>query len=800
MAALFQDLRYALRSFGRSPGFTLVALATIAIGVGGATAIFSVVDGVVLRPLPYPDPGRILTVFRVTRNGDDGAFSPADFLDVQRDARQLTSLAGFREDTVDLTGHGEPVRIPAMQTTAAFFDVFGVVPVAGRTYSRSTHPLGTVVAVISEGFWRRQFGGRTDVIGTSVRINGKPTEIIGVAPDSFRHPLKVDAWMLSPEPVPVSPLPMEDGLADREVQYFGAVARLAPGATLAGARAELRQIGERMAQAFPETNGSESFDATPLAASLVEDVRTALFVLLGAVALVLLIACANVAGLLLARGTVRRRELAVRAALGAGRGRLVRQLVTESLMLALAGGAAGLLAGGWMQALLLAIAPRNIPRLDDIAVDWRVGAFAVAVTVVVGILFGLAPALNTSRLNLNDDLKDGGRTGTSARTRTRNALVVAEVALALVLLIGAGLMISSLMRMRAVDPGFRTSDLVAVQVPLPQARYDRAAQQRFYAGLLERLRAHPVTALSAIQFPIPLRGSNASAALEIEGREVPRTDQVIVEINSVSAGYFQTAGLRLLRGRDFSSRDGQTAPPVAIVNQTLVDREFAGRDPLGMRINLGSLFTIVGVVSNARRRSLDTPPQPAVYLPFEQFTLPFMGVSVRSAAGAPAVASAVKSAVASLDADLPIGEVLTIEAIIDESTGQPRFRTFLIASFSAVALLLAAVGLYGLIAFSVAQRVPEIGVRLAVGASPFQVGRLVIGQGLRLAAIGVAAGWLVAVPATRAVTGLLFETSATDPAIYAGLAALLLTVAAVACYVPARRAMRVDPIAALRAE
>jgi putative ABC transport system permease protein len=768
--------------------------------VGGATAIFSVVDGVVLRPLPYPDPGRILTVFRVTRNGDDGAFSVADFLDVQRDARRLTGLAGFREDTVDLTGRGEPIRIPAMQTTAAFFEVFGVVPVAGRTYSRSTHPPGTVVAVITEGFWHRQFGGQADAIGTSVRINGRPTEIIGVVPDSFRHPLKVDAWVLSPEPVPVPPLTLEDGMADREVQYFGAVARLAPGATLAGARVELAAIGERMAKAFPETNASESFDAKPLAASLVEDVRTALFVLLGAVALVLMIACANVAGLLLARGSVRRRELAVRAALGAGRARLIRQLITESLMLALAGGTLGLLAGGWIQALLLAVAPRNIPRLDDIALDWRVGAFAVAITVAVGILFGLAPAINTSRPSLNEDLKDGGRTGTSSRTRTRNALVVAEVALALVLLIGAGLMMSSLTRMRAVNPGFRTSNLVAVHLPLPQARYDRAAQQRFYADLIERLHANPLTAQSALQFPFPMRGSNASAALEIDGQEVRRTDQPIVEINSVSPGYFQTAGLSLLRGRDFEAGDGEKAPPVAIVNQALVDRELSGRDPLGLRINLGSLFTIVGVVSDARRRSLDTPPQPSVYLPFQQFTLPFMGVSVRSTAGRPAVASAVKSAVASLDPELPIGEVLTIEEIIDESTGQPRFRTFLIASFSAVALLLAAVGLYGLIAFSVAQRIPEIGVRLAVGASPLQVGRLVVGQGLRLAAMGVAAGLLMALPATRAVTGLLFETSATDPAIYASLAALLLTVAALACYVPARRAMRVDPMTALRAE
>ena len=799
MSAIGQDVRYALRSFVRAPGFTLVALITLALGIGGTTAIFSIVDGVVLRPLPYHDSERILRLVRTRAGGDDASFSAADYRDLKKDATALSSVAGYRSDIVDLTGRGEPVRIIGMQTTAGFFDIFDAPPLRGRTYHEATDKPGAAVAVISEAIWRQQFGGADSVIGSQVRLNGAPTEIIGVVPEWFRHPSQSEAWMLSPLDVPTSPFGVDASSGDRSVQYFTAVARVGRGQTVVQAREQLNAIGDRLAAEFAATNAGETLDGQPLADSLVADVRTALFVLMGAVGFVLLIACANVAGLLVARGASRRRELAVRTALGAARGRLVQQLLTESLVLAVAGGALGLIVATWTLQLLVGVAPENLPRLDEVALDWRVALFTFAATIVVGVLFGLAPAMQASQPELNTDLKDGGRTGT-LRTGARNVMVVAQVALALVLLIGAGLMLTSFARLRAVDPGFRTSELVTVELMLPLARYTEAAQRGFYMGVLERLQANPLTAQSAMLFPFPFGGGNAQASFHVIGQpEKPPSEKTVADLNSISPGYLRTAGLRLIDGRDFAVTDGPDSLPVALVNEASRG-EFGGRNPIGERVNLGSPVTVVGIVSDARRQSLDRPPRPAVYLPYSQFVLPYMGAVVRTDQGAAATASAVKAAVAQVDPDLPIGDVKTIEQIIDDSTGQPRFRSFLIASFAGLALLLAAVGVYGLISFTVTQRVPEIGVRLALGANPWQVFSLVIGQGLRLAAIGVALGLVVAVAATRLVQGLLFNTSATDPVIYASLALLLLTMAAVACYVPARRAMRVDPMSALRSE
>ena len=798
MNGIVRDVRYAFRSLAKAKGFTLVALVTLALGIGGTTAIFSIVDGVVLRPLPYNDSQRILRLVRATAHGADAAFSGADYRDLKKAATNLSSVAGYRSDVVDLTGRGEPVRILGMQTTAAFFDVFDAPPLRGRTYHEATDQPGAAVAVIGEAMWRQQFGGADSVIGTKVRLNGTPTEIIGVVPEWFRHPDKSDAWVLSPLDVPTSPFGMDDS-GKRDVQYFSAVARVDRGKSLAEARGQLNAIGARLAAEFAATNAGEALDGKPLADSMVADVRSALFVLMGAVGFVLLIACANVAGLLVARGASRRRELAVRTALGAGRGKLIQQLLTESLVLAVAGGAIGLLVANWALDLLVSVAPDNLPRLDEVALDWRVALFSFAATIVVGVLFGLAPAMQSSRPELNNDLKDGGRSGT-ARTGARNVMVVAQVALALVLLIGAGLMLTSFSRLRAVDPGFRTTELITVELMLPMARYDEAAQQRFYAGVLERLRANPLTSQSAMLFPFPFGGGNAQAGFQVVGQpEKPPAEKTTADLNSISPGYLQTAGLRLIAGRDFAETDGPKAPPVALVNEAAL-KEFGGKNPIGEQVDLGSAVTVVGVVSDARRRSLDAPPRPSVYLPYSQFTLPYMGAMVRTNQGAAATASAVKAAVAQLDPDLPVGDVKTIEQIIDESTGQPRFRSFLIAGFAGLALLLAAVGVYGLISFTVTQRVPEIGVRLALGANPWQVFSLVIGQGLRLAVIGVALGLGAAVVATRLLRGLLFNTSTTDPLIYASLALLLLTMAGAACYVPARRAMRVDPMRALRSE
>jgi putative ABC transport system permease protein len=794
---LIQDIRYALRSFRRAPGFTLVALITLALGIGGTTAIFSIVDGVLLRPLPYSDPGRILRINRVGANGGLDSFSAADYRDLKKDATSFSAVAGYRSDIADMTGRGEPVRIIGIQTTPAFFDVFDAPPILGRTYHEATDKPGAAVAVISETIWRQHFGANPGVIGTQVRLNGSPMEIIGVVPEFLRHPQKSDVWTMSPFDVPTSPFGV-DGNDSRDVHYFNVVGRVAAGRQLVEGQQQLTSIGDQIGRAHQGSAGS-TFSGEPLASSMVANVRTAMLVLLGAVGFVLLIACANVAGLLVARGAARRRELAVRTALGAGRGRLISQLLTESVVLAVAGGALGMLVAVWTQQLLITVAPSNLPRLDDVTLDWRIASFAFAAAIAVGVLFGLTPALQSSRPELNSDLKDGGRSGTS-RTGLRNVMVVAQVALALVLLIGAGLMLTSFARLRNVDPGFRTTEVVTVELMLPLARFDEAAQRDFYASVLERLRANPVTAHSAMLFPFPFGGGNAQASLNVIGQpEKPPEQRVSADLYSVSPGYLQTVGVRLLRGRDFNDSDGQKSTPVALISESAI-KEFGGKDPIGQRIDMGDGFTIIGIVADARRRSLDTAPRAAIYLPFTQFALPYMGAVVRTDRGAGAVASAVKTAVAQVDPDLPIGDVKTMEQIIEESTGEPRFRSFLIASFAVLALLLAAVGVYGLISFTVTQRVPEIGVRLALGASPRQVFTQVIGQGLRLAALGVTLGLVAAAAATTLLRGLLFNTSATDPVVYGSLSALLLAMAALACYVPARRAMRVDPMTALRSE
>jgi putative ABC transport system permease protein len=464
-----------------------------------------------------------------------------------------------------------------------------------------------------------------------------------------------------------------------------------------------------------------------------------------------------------------------------------------------AGGLAGIGVAYWALRLLVGAAPENLPRLNDITLDWRVALFAFAATLVVGVLFGLAPSFSASKPELNLDLKDGGRTGTS-RTGGRNLMVVTQVALALVLLIGAGLMLTSFARLRAVDPGFRTSELVTVELMVPLSRYDEQGMIRFYSTVLERLRANPLTAQSALMFPFPFGGGNAQAGFQVVGQpRRPRDQQLTVELNSISPGYLQTSGVRLLQGRDFAETDGPGSPLVALISESAV-KEFGGKNPIGEQVDFGDPATIVGIVSDARRRSLDQPARPAVYLPYTHFMLPYFGAIIRTDRGAAAVTPVVKGIVKQLDADLPIGDVRTIEEIIDRSTGEPRFRSYLIAGFAFLALLLAAVGVYGLISFTVTQRIPEIGVRLALGASPRQVFGHVIGQGARLAIIGVAVGLAAAAAATRLVRGLLFNTSATDPVVYVSLALLLLAIAIVACYVPARRAMRVDPMTALRSE
>jgi predicted permease len=805
-----QDVRYAFRSLARAPGFTLIALITLALGIGATTAIFSVVDGILLRPLPYPDPSTIVRMLRATANSSaDGAFSPADYLDYKNQSRAFNALAAYREDVIDLTGRGDAIRLTALETTGAFFDVFGLPPLAGRTYTEANdRPEGPRVAVISEALWQDRLGRAMDIVGNTIRLNGVPTTVLGVMPRAFVHPAPVDLWLLAPRVVPTAPLVIEgELLTQRDVQYFSAIARLRSGVNLAQARADLRVIGDRLAKQYPDTNDGEGATVQPLQDALVGDVRKALLVLLGAVGFVLLIACANVASLLLARGSGRRRELAVRSALGASRARLLVQLLTESLVLASAGGMLGLIVAYWGIDLLLAIAPESIPRIGEVGLDPRVATFSIVVSIAVGVLFGLAPALQAARTNVADALKDGGRTGT-ARSGVRSVLVVAEIALSLVLLIGAGLMLTSFARLRAVDPGFSVQSLVLVSVPLPQARYDGEAQARFYQRLYERVTSDAVTSRAALIFPSPFGGANAAGSYQVEGAAPrPRTERSVAQLNAVSPGFFTTMGIPLLKGRDLSFADQREGAGVIVINRTMADREWPGRDPIGKRVVMGgqpedpnAWLTVVGVVGDSKRDDLQSGMQPAMYLSLTQFTLPFMSVVIRTEAGEAAVATAVRAAVKSIDAELPIDQVRTIERVLQQATGQPRFRAMLVAAFAAAALLLAAVGLYGLISYTVAQRVPEIGVRLALGASPAHIARLIVGQGLRLSIAGVIIGLGGALAVARLLQGLLFSISATEPVVYASLALALLVVGTFASYVPARRAMRIDPISALRAE
>ena len=810
MSVLLQDVRYALRSLGRAPGFTLVALVTLALGIGGTTAIFSVVDGILLRPLPYPDPQSIVSLSRGTeRDTGDPSFSPADYLDFRREARSFAALAGVRQDIVDMSLAAEPVRLTTLETTAEFFTVIGLPPLMGRVYSADDQSSGARLVVISDGMWRQHLGSDEQVLGRTIRLNGVPFTVIGVMPEELVHPMRVDMWTLAPREVPTPPVPVDgDLLASREVQYFSVLGRLAPGVSLQRANDELRTISERIAREFPATNEGQRAYVSFYQEVLVGGVRSGLLILLGAVAFVLLIACANVASLLLARGTARRREFALRSALGARRGRLMRQLLTESLVLAFVGGALGIIVAYWGVEGLLAIAPNSIPRLTDVRIDWRVATFAIASSATVGMLFGIVPALSGTRPQMVETLKDGGRTGTS-RAGTQKLLVVVEVALALVLLIGAGLMLTSFARLRGVDIGFNVSNLVVVFVPLPQARYNSDAQVRFYQQLQERLQANPVTKRAALAFPTPFGGGNAQGGYVIEGKpRPPAAERPLVQINSVTPGFFRTMGIPLLSGRDVAWSDTPERPRVLVVNRALADREWPGEDPIGKRIAIGgdpdrdpnAWVSVVGVVGNSKRSDLEGPTQPAVYLSLASFTIPFTAALIRSEAGESAVASAVHEAVRTLDPELPPGNSETLESVLERTTGQPRFRALLISAFAGVALVLAGVGLYGLISYSVAQRIPEIGVRLALGATPSQVAGLIVRQGFLLALGGVALGLVGALAATRAVQGVLFSVSATDPTVYSGLAALLLVIAALACYVPARRAMKVDPLTALRAE
>jgi putative ABC transport system permease protein len=797
--------RYAIRTLIKSPGFLTIAVATIALGIAANTAIFSVVNGVLLRPLPFRDEGRVVKVSTVTRDEADSNHSAGDFQDIRRNNRALEGIAGFREDVVAVAAtQGEPMQFEAAWVTAEFFDVLGTPPALGRPFASADNAAGQKLTVLGHAAWQRLLGGDAHAAGRTVRINGEAYTVAAVMPDGFAWPQGSKLWLLSPLPVPPSPIEVKDPLTNRDVQYFQAIARLKPGVTLDQAQQDLHGVGVAIQQAR-QTSG-RNIRVTPVRENLVGPVRDALLVIQGAVGLVLLIACANVSSLLIARATGRRRELAIRAALGAGRAQLIRQLLAESLVLGLAGGLVGLLLSSWLVVLLVRFLPSGLPRAESIRLDTTVMIVTLLASVATGMLFGILPALQASRTRAAHVIKEAGERG-STRTRGRSALVVAEIALTLVLLVGAGLLATSFLRLQRVDPGFKPDQVTIADLMVPQSRYPKGADQtRLYRRLLEGLSERPELRAIGVGFPGPFRAASASGSFYIDGRaSATRADRPFAHVGTVSGGYFEAMGIPLLAGRTFLDRDVENAPGVTIVSASLARKYWPGEDPIGKRLRFDDdpaapWITVVGLVGDVRQLGMSEQPPALLFFPYEQFALPFTSVAVRSSLPQGTVASLLRAQLSTIDPDLPFGDITPLAAAVDSNVDQPRFRAMLIGIFALLALVLASVGVFGLISYTVAQRTREIGIRVALGASPRQVLLPVLREGIMLALAGIAIGLVGAFLAARALSAFLFGVGASDPVTFAGVAVLMLLVATLASYFPSRRALRVDPVIALRAE
>ena len=803
MNQLLQDLRYAVRMLLAKPSFTVIAVLALAIGIGANTAIFSVVNAILLRPLPYKNFERISMIWmdNPKLGVDQDWHSYPNYMDFKQQNQVYEDMAAFNNRSFNLTGAGEPVRVVGVWTTASMFSVLGVEPVLGRSFTEEEEEPGKdLVVVLSDGLWRSRFAADAGIVGQPVNMNGVNRTVVGVMPASFTFPEKgTEVWI----PLALTPQRKQARFA---ISYK-AVGRLKPGITIEQARADMGAIAKQLDDQYSKSG--YGINLIPLNDQETSKVRPALLILLGAVAFVLLIASANVANLLLARAAMREKEIAIRLALGAGRSRIVRQLLTESGLLALVGGGAGLLlAVGGLRALV-ALSPADIPRLDQTSIDGKVLAFTLGVSLLTGFVFGLVPALQASRADLNDSLKDGGRGSTGIRGgKVRSLLVVAEVAMSLVLLVGAGLLIRSFMRLQQFDLGFNPDNLLTMRIQLPGTKYREGKQvAAFFQQLLQRIENTPgVRSVGAIA-SIFLTDTPNSTNFSIEGKPVPvGADAIEVPLDAVSPGYFRVMGIPLLSGREFDDRDVEGATPVVIINQTFANRFFSGEDPIGKRFVYGQpapnnpWMTIVGIVGDMRRTGFDRPVRPETFLPEAQAQDNALTIVARTEGDPASFATALRSEVWAIDRDQSVFSIKTMDATLSEMMSQRRFNMLLLGLFAAVALILAAVGIYGVISYSVTQRTHEIGIRMALGAGSSDVLKLVIGQGMLLVMIGVAAGLIFALLLTRLMSTLLYGVSATDPLTFAALSLTLTGVALVACFVPARRAMKVDPMIALRYE
>jgi putative ABC transport system permease protein len=801
-------MRYGVRMLWKSPGFMLVAIFTLALGIGANSAIFSVVNAVLLRPLAFKNPETLVRVKgELKKQGvDQEPLSYPDFVDLKAQSQMLESLAAYNQTSGALTGSGgEPERLRGANVSAELFPLLGIPPVIGRTFSPEEDRVGGApVVVLSHALWQRRFGSDPHIVGQQIMLNGRSTTVLGVMAPDFNFPIQAaqrDYWM-----------PLVPSVGERATQrgshYLNVIGRLKPGATLAQAASDTTALGARLEEQYPDSNVGFSLAVVAAHEDVVKDVKPALLVLLGAVGFVLLIACANVANLLLARAAGRAKEIAIRTALGASRLRVVRQLLTESVLLSLTGGTLGLLLAVWGVDLLIAASPADIPRVKEMGLDVRVLLFTLGISVLTGLIFGLAPAVQSSKLDLNESLKEGGRGSTEGlrRNRVRSLLIVVEVALSLVLLISAGLLIKSFMRLRDVNPGFNPNNVLSVSISLPQVKYaDEAKQAAFYRDVLERIRETPGVVSAGGIFTLPLSGSNRVNTFDIVGR--PSNPEELPEGNDrvATPDYFRAMGIPVIKGRVFTERDDANAPPVVIVNESLARRYFAGEDALGKRMIISDKYPqgneIVGVVGDVRHKSLDVEGGAEFYRSYLQSPAASMSLVVRTERADPAsIASSIRSAVQQVDKDQPISNIQTMDQLLADSVAQRRFNMLLLGIFACVALILAAVGIFGVMSYSVTQRTHEIGIRMALGAQGSDVLKLVVGQGMSLALIGVALGLLASVIMTRVMSNLLFGVSATDPLTFAGVSLLLTVIALIACYIPARRATRVEPVIALRYE
>jgi putative ABC transport system permease protein len=804
MRDLIQDFRYAARLLLRSPGFTFVAVAALALGIGANTAIFSVVDTLLLRPLPYADADKLAVVWEhnLPRDRKNNVVSPGNFIhwrELNQSFKELSAVSMTFRTT--LTGAGDATELPVQYISGTLFGVLGVRPAIGRDFTAQEDAPGVGVVTISDRLWRQRFGGDPSIVNRNILLDGRPNLVVGVMPPGFSILDKsVDVW---------STVGFGPAARTPRGRWICVVGRVKDGVSMAQAQQDMARVHTELARRFPAFNTGWTANVVPLRQQLTGEVRPALWVMLGAVGFVLLIACANVGNLVLARATARQRELAVRAALGAGRGRLIRQMLAESVLLSLIGATTGLVLAWWaMIALRTTVADRlPIARLEQVGIDGKVLLFTVAAALVSAFIFGLAPALTSAGAKLTDTLKDGGRSGSAARgARVRSAFVVVEMALALVLLVGAGLLLRSFVTLLRVDPGFDPSRTMTVKVSIPQSKYTNAAQQQaFFNQLFERLDALPgVTSAGGTSF-LPMNGLGAATGFEIVGRPKPEAGQEpVTDVRVITHNYFKAMGVPLLRGRAFDARDTGTRIRRVIVNQTLANKYFPGEDPIGKSIvvswNDAGPDEIVGIVGDVRQQDLETEPRATIYWPPSRFTYPFMTIAIRTAADPRGVVSPAIAALHEMDPNVAAADVRTMEEVIDISVAQRRLTMLLLSIFAGLALVLAAVGIYGVIGYSVSQRTQEIGIRMALGAPRATVLRMVVGQAMALALVGVAVGAVGAWLLSRLMQKLLFGVTASDPMTFVAVSTLLALVAALAASIPGLRATRVDPVIALRAE